>query len=85
MALLPDTEREAVWKEMMAEASSTRASLDLTKTDLRAVVDAMDAWMNSNAASLNAAIPLPARTALTPAQKVQLFAAVVLKRYVRGA
>jgi hypothetical protein len=52
----------------------------VTKADLRAAVDAVDAWCETNAASLNTAIPQPARTQLTTKQKAWLLLHVVRKR-----
>jgi hypothetical protein len=65
----------------MRDASSERVALDLTKTALRAAVDAVDQWVDDNAAAFNAAIPLPARTVLTPKQKAQLLFYVVRRRF----
>lgn len=57
----------------------------LTKAELRAAVDAMDTWANNNASDLNSAIPTPARTVLSTAQKNALFSIVTFKRYGTGA
>lgn len=61
-----------------------RESVAITKTDLRSAIDAIDAWIDSNAASLNSAIPQPARSGLTASQKARLLVHVVRKRFVRG-
>jgi hypothetical protein len=53
----------------------------LTKADLKAAVDAIDAWIDANAASFNQAIPQPARGALTAKQKAWLFFFVVRRRF----
>ena len=55
------------------------------KADLRAAIDALDAFMDANAATLNAAIPQPARGALTAGQKALLLSYVLAKRYIRGS
>lgn len=57
----------------------------LTKADIRAAFNAIDAFMNANAATLNAAIPQPARAQLTTAQKARLLNEVVRRRYIAGA
>lgn len=85
MANLSAEDRRAAWRDLMADLSREREPLALTKPDLRAAVDAVDAWVNSNAASLNNAIPQPARSALTSAQKARLLTLVVRKRYIKGA
>lgn len=82
MAILTDTDRRTLWAAFMSEVSARREALGaLTKADLRAAVDAMDAWIEANAVSFNQAIPLPARTALTAKQKAELFFAVVRRRF----
>lgn len=82
MAILTDADRFAVWSDYMRENAAPFGAL--TKADLRAAVDAIDQWVSDNAASLNSAIPQPARGALAPAQKAQLLTAVVRKRFVKG-
>lgn len=57
----------------------------LTKADLRAAVDALDDYFNTNAAAINSAIPQPARGALTQSQKARLLVHVIEKRYQAGA
>ena len=52
-----------------------------TKNDIRAATDAIDAWLNTNAAAMNSAIPQPARGLLTVKQKARLLMRVVSKRY----
>ncbi len=53
----------------------------LTKADLRAAIDAVDSWVDSNAASLNTAIPQPARNQLSTGQKALILACVALLRF----
>ena len=52
----------------------------LSKADLRAAVDAVDDYIDANAASLNAALPQPFRSAATAQQKALVFALVALRR-----
>lgn len=85
MANLSDNDRRDVWADLMADISRDRESISISKTELRAAVDAIDAWMSTNAASLNAAIPQPARGALSASAKARLLTAIVRKRYVQGA
>ena len=84
MAVLTDPNRVELWSEYMRECSREEDSLALTKADLRAAVNALDDYMNDNAAAINSTIPQPARSALTTAQKARLLARVVLKRYAAG-
>lgn len=85
MANLSDNDRRDLWAELMSDLSRDRESCSLTKADLRAAVDAIDAWLNTNAAALNSAIPQPARSALTTPQKARILAGVIRKRYTAGA
>ena len=80
MAVLSDEDRRQIWARFMRD---NREPLDVEKDDLRDVVDALDGYMNTNAAVINAAIPLPGRSSLTTAQKARLLALVVEQRYVR--
>jgi hypothetical protein len=68
----------------MQEWSNSGETVALTKADLRAAVNAIDTWLDSNASALNAALPQPARGALTTAQKAQLLQFVVARRYLTG-
>jgi hypothetical protein len=78
MAVLSDALRRELWAEFM---QVNRDPCGITKVDLRAAVDAIDTWLDGNAASLNTAIPQPARSNLSAAQKARLLALVALKRY----
>lgn len=81
MAVLSDPDREIVWADFMRDLSRDFDSLALSKTDLRAALDATDAWIDSNAASYNSALPAAARVAMSATQKARLFLAVAGKRY----
>lgn len=86
MAALATQDRIDLWSELMAELSRDRETVSgVTKADLRAAVDALDDWFNTNAATINAAIPQPARANLTTSQKARLLARVIYKRFVKGA
>jgi len=52
----------------------------LTRAQLRAAVDAIDDWLDTSLPVFNAAIPLPARSTLTPRQKVELLLIVTERR-----
>jgi hypothetical protein len=84
MAELSENDRIACWAQWMRENTDAITGA-LTKAEIKAAVDAMDVWANDNAASLNSAIPTPARTVLSTAQKNALFSIVTFKRYGTGA
>ena len=84
MAVLPNADRAAVSADFQRDKSALREVVaGLTKPDLRAAVNAIDDWLDLNAPALNLAIPLPARTALTGQQKLDLILRV-LQRRVKG-
>lgn len=78
MAVLADADRVAVWAQWMRLNAE---DCSITKADVRAAVDALDSFLDSNAAAINSAIPQPARGALTAGQKARLLAYVALKRW----
>jgi hypothetical protein len=78
-------QRAAATAELIRALSNEQQPHGLTKPELRAAVDAADAWCNSNAAAFNSALPTPARTILTSAQKARLLAWVALHRHTHGA
>ena len=83
MANLGDTDRKAVWAAFMAEMKAVDRGTAFTKADFRAAVNALDAWVAANAGAINAAIPLPARNALTNLEKIGIFARVATKRFAK--
>lgn len=53
---------------------------NFSKVDIRAAIDACDAWCTANAASYNAALPQPFRTGASATQKALLLAYVCVRR-----
>jgi hypothetical protein len=82
MAVLTDPDRADLWADYMRDNTAPYGVL--TKADLRAAVNALDDYFNANAAAINAAIPQPARGALSAAQKARLLQLVVARRYIKG-
>ena len=81
MAVLSDDTRAAISADFQRARSNEREVLPgVTKADLRAAVNALDSYLDTNAAALNSAIPQPVRGALTTKQKLRLAAAVLIKR-----
>lgn len=81
MAVLANADRAAVWAQVMRDLSDVREACNASKAELRAVVDAIDDWVDANAASFNSAIPQPQRANLTAQQKARLLMAVVARRF----
>jgi len=83
MAIQTDQQRFDGWAEFMREFPPG-ASISITKQDLRAAYDALDTWLSDNAATINSAIPQPARGALSQSEKARLFVKVLRDRYMKG-
>ena len=83
MAVLSEADRVEMTAQIMRTLSSEWESLGLTKPQLKAAVDAADAWVDANAASYNTALPVAARNNLTPKQKARLLVFVIQQRFVR--
>lgn len=81
MAVLTTAVRQAVRADYGRQLSNRREAFNLTKAQLDAAINATDDWIEANSAAFNSALPLPARTTLTAAQKAELFFLVALKRY----
>ena len=81
MAALTNEDRRKLWAEFMRYSSNIREIIGLDKAELRAAVDATDAWINANQASFNNALPAATKSNLTPKQKVRLFLEVAQKRF----
>jgi hypothetical protein len=86
MAVLSDNDRAAITAEFMSAISSARETVGaVTKADLRAAFNALDAFMDTNAAAINTAIPQPARGVLTTAQKARILVFVIQRRFITGS
>jgi len=81
MAVLDDTTRAGIVAEIMRQLSREAESVAITKPELRAAVDALDSFLDTNATAINNAFPAAARNGLTTGQKARLLAWVTLKRW----
>ena len=81
MPTLSNADRAQAWAELMRRESAARNTIDLTKPDLRAALNAVDDWVEANAASFNSALPQPARSSLSARQKAMLLMMVVARRF----
>lgn len=84
MAVLSANDRLLGAAEYLRLRNVVRDPIECTKPDVRAAFNALDDYFNTNAAAINTAIPLPARTSLTTAQKARLTIAVLERRYLSG-
>lgn len=81
MANLTPAQKLAIRARWGSDLSQRAEPFNLSKSDLDAAITAVDNWIELNAASFNLALPLAARTALSAAQKAELFMRVAQKRY----
>lgn len=82
MAVLSTVERKGIWARWMQDLSSRLASTgSLTKSELRAAVDATDDWIETNQGSFNTALPAAFASAATAKQKAELFMFVASRKF----
>ncbi len=81
MAELSSENRAVLVAKSARENSQLRENYQLTKSQHRALYDAVDTWINDNAASYNNALPEPAKTTMTAKQKARVFVAVITRRW----
>lgn len=78
---LTEQQRSNLHAEIMQTLSREQEPVGITKLELRAAVDALDDFLETNASAINTAIPQPARSSLTVSQKARLLAYVTLRRF----
>ncbi len=88
MAYLTDPERAAgsaafqAFCSNLAVGNAERTFGALTKADIRAAYNALDAYLEDNKATINSAIPPPARAELTTRQKARIMVDIINRRYI---
>lgn len=86
MAVMTSPERVLVGAQFQSDSSQARDVLaGVLKTDVQAAVAAIDDWIVANAAAFNNTLPAAAKANLTAAQKANLLARVLKRRYETGA
>ena len=78
MAVLSNTDRADVHARWMRDYFG---DISISKTDLRAAIDAADDWANTNAAAYNLALPILSRTNLSSRQKAAILEYVIRRRF----
>ena len=85
MAALSEVVLKAIWGKFVSEVSSLREPLPGKSADIYAAVVAVDAWLDSQYASLltsmNDALPAITKQGLSEAQKRRLLAALFQVRF----
>lgn len=80
MAVMSDEERRRTTAHLMRNWPRTLGPLPGLKSDARAVVNAIDDWIDANQASLNSALPQPFRGAASLDGKTFAFCLVAERR-----
>ena len=81
MAVLTEAERQQLRADFAERLSRDREPLGLTKSEVKAAINAADDWANANSASYNSALPLPARSVLTARQKAEILMFIIRRRF----
>ena len=82
MATLSPTVQAQIQAQFMHDTSVIQQPVSgVLKADILAAVQAVDSWIDANAASFNSALPTAARNGLTQAQKLRLFVYVAQQRW----
>lgn len=81
MAVLSNGDRTLVETAVNRDVAVIQG-IAITKPDLRAAINAIDDWVDSNSSAFNTAIPQPARGGMTTKQKAALLLYVVNQRYL---
>jgi hypothetical protein len=84
MTVLNTQDRDLARLEVIDKTAEFGGYGACTRDQTRAMIAAIDDWWEANAASANAAIPLPARTAFGARAKALAFIAVLRRRYING-
>lgn len=79
---LTENQRVQVWAAIMEAGLNPP---DVLKGDFRSAVDALDDALDTYAASLNAALPLPYRTSAVAWQKAVLTGLIAIRRGLADA
>lgn len=81
MSTLSDADRNIASVRLQKYLSSIRESLgSVTRADIKAAIDGLDNYIDTNGAGINSAIPQPARAQLSTRQKALLLAYVCIRR-----
>jgi hypothetical protein len=86
MAVLDETNRVRTWAHYLRNLGVVGGLGGVTKADVRAAIDATDAWIESSqgasapSTGFNSALPQPFRGAANTDQKTLLFCYVAMRR-----
>ncbi len=78
---LNTAQRAEMAAEIQQQLSARRELCRLLKSDMLAVVSAVDTWVEESLETFTEALPARARTVLTAAQKVEILSLVCKRRW----
>ena len=81
MAVLEDAVRATASLKIEKLLSRRRDSVSISAQDVRAAVNAMDDFLDTNAAAINNALPDAAKNNLSAAQKLEILCEVAIARW----
>lgn len=81
MTILAEHLRQAALGNLLYNWFRANPNFNLSNSDIRAVVDATDDWIEANTAAFNNALPEPAKSTLTADQKEFLFLIIAQHRF----
>jgi len=84
MTLLATQDRGELAAEIQREISANRESTAARKSDWRVLIDALDSYLDQNAANINGAIQQPQRGTFTTREKALAMQYVIQRRYLQG-
>ena len=77
-------QRQQIWRGLMRYLSRNQTVIPVTKPELQAAINALDTWVDANAAAINTALPEPFKSAADNDLKALLLVVVVAARHNVG-
>lgn len=81
MALLNESDKDAIFKELEGNLSSENESVSFGRPDGRLAVDNVDQWVEDNFASFNNSLPASVKVDLSTKWKIRLFNKIIKRRW----
>ena len=81
MALLSESDKDAIFKELEDDLSSENEPVSFGRPDGRLAVDNADQWIEDNFASFNNSLPTAVRNDLLNKWKIRLFNKIIKRRW----
>lgn len=85
MAVLADADRADIWAQIMRDFVALGIETDLTKAEVRQLIDAADDWLETDRLRYNATIPPGIRSRASMPLKLYALSAAALRRAKRGS